>query len=309
MNQFFLATITVVASLVIIIPSGVNADRLTVVASVFPLYDFAREVAGPAADVRLLLPPGVDPHSWEPRPSDIVDLSQSDIFLYISEKMEPWAGSIAKAIRGRNITIVEIMENLDFSGTQEQYGAKNVDRDGLDHGEDPHFWLDLSLSAQAVEMIGKLLANHDPPNRDHYIANARAYARKLDQLDEAFKTGLMECSSRQLVTGGHAAFGHLTRRYGLEQISVYGLSPDAEPTPRHLAGIVRLVNENNVQTIFSEELMNPRMAQVLSQETGTQIMVLNPGGNLTAAQGREGLTFLEIMRRNLDTLREGLDCE
>ncbi|MCK5353133.1 zinc ABC transporter substrate-binding protein, partial [bacterium] len=131
----------------------------------------------------------------------------------------------------------------------------------------------------------------------------------LEQLDEAFLIGLKDCDSRHLVTGGHAAFGHLTQTYGLDQISVYGLSPDAEPTPRHLAGIVSVVKENNVQTIFSEELMNPRMAEVLSQETGARVMVLNPGANLTAAQWREGLTFIGIMNRNLDTLREGLDCE
>jgi zinc transport system substrate-binding protein len=111
------------------------------------------------------------------------------------------------------------------------------------------------------------------------------------------------------VTGGHAAFGHLTRRYSLEQISVYGLSPDAEPTPRHLAGIVTVIKKNKVQFIFSEELMNPRMAQVLSQETGARVMVLNPGANLTASQWQEGLTFLEIMGRNLNTLRKGLACE
>jgi zinc transport system substrate-binding protein len=287
----------------------VVADRLSVVASVFPLFDFAREVAGPAADVRILLPPGVDPHSWEPRPSDIVELSQANIFLYTSEKMEPWAGSIARAVKGRGVEIIQIMENPGFSVDDERHVSKDAVDNGQHYGEDPHFWLDLSLSEQTVEKIGNLLAGRDPGNRGRYLANARTYASKLHKLDEAFITGLNECNSRYLVTGGHAAFGHLTRRYSLEQISVYGLSPDAEPTPRHLARIVNVVKENKIQTIFSEELMNPRMAQVLSQETGARVRVLNPGANLTAAQWQEGLTFLEIMDRNLDTLRKGLACE
>ena len=309
MNRFFLATITIIASLAFIIPSGVSADRLTVVASVFPLYDFAREVAGPAADVRLLLPPGVDPHSWEPRPSDIVELSRADIFVYTSERMEPWAGNIARAVRGRGVELVQVMDSLGFSNPDERHVSASIVNDGQDHGEDPHFWLNLSLSTRAVKMIGELLANSDPANRDQYMANTRSYSERLDQLAAAFLIGLKDCNSRHLVTGGHAAFGHLTQTYGLDQISVYGLSPDAEPTPRHLAGIVSVVKENNVQTIFSEELMNPRMAEVLSQETGARVMVLNPGANLTAAQWREGLTFIGIMNRNLDTLREGLDCE
>jgi len=287
----------------------VQAGRLTVVASVFPLFELAREVAGPAADVRLLLPPGVDPHSWEPRPSDIVELSRADIFVYTSERMEPWAGNIARAVRGRGVELVQVMDSLGFSNTDERHVSASVVDDGQDHGGDPHFWLNLSLSAQAAKMIGELLANSDPAKRDQYMVNTGSYSERLEQLDEAFLNGLKDCNSRYLVTGGHAAFGHLTRRYGLEQISVYGLNPDAEPTPRHLAGIVSVVRENNVQTIFSEELMNPRMAQVLSRETGARVMVLNPGANLTAAQWREGLTFLGIMNRNLDTLREGLDCE
>ncbi len=309
MNRFFPIAITVIVSLTVLSPSRIMADRLTVVASVFPLYDFAREVAGPQADVRLLLPPGVDPHSWEPRPSDIVDLSQADLFLYTSERMEPWASSIARAVRGRGVALVQVMDSLGFPNNEERYGSVNIVDGGQDHGEDPHFWLDLNLSARTVKRIGHLLAGQDPENKDQYITNALVYSRRLDQLDEVFMAGLKECGSRRLVTGGHAAFGHLTRRYSLEQISVYGLSPDAEPTPRHLAGIVTLVKENNIQTIFSEELMNPRMAQVLSLETGARVMVLIPGGNLTAAQWREGMTFLDIMGRNLNTLMEGLDCE
>jgi zinc transport system substrate-binding protein len=280
-----------------------------VVASVFPLFDFAREVVGPAADVRLLLPPGVDPHSWEPKPSDIVQLSRADIFLYTSERMEPWAGNLAKAVSGRGITLVQVMDSLGFSGPKDLHDEANIVDGGQDHGVDPHFWLNLSLSARTVMIFGNLLTNLDTTNRDIYSGNALVYADKLKQLDDAFLAGLKECGSRQLVMGGHAAFGYLTQRYGLEHVSVYGLSPDAEPTPRHLAGIVSVIKENNVQTVFSEELMNPRMTEVLSQETGARIMVLNPGANLTIAQWQEGLTFLKIMGRNLDTLREGLDCD
>jgi zinc transport system substrate-binding protein len=280
-----------------------------VVASVFPLFDFAREVAGPAADVRLLLPPGVDPHSWEPKPSDIVDLSQADIFVYTSERMELWADSIGRAVKGRGVALVQVMDSLGFNNNDERHVSVDVVDGGQDHGEDPHFWLDLTLSARTVKMFGNLLADRDPENKGQYIANALDYAHRLGQLDEAFLNGLKECGSRRLVTGGHAAFGHLTRRYDLEQVSVYGLSPDAEPTPRHLARIVNVVKEKNVQTVFSEELMNPRMAEVLSQETGAKVMSLNPGANLTADQWRDGITFIDIMKGNLDTLREGLDCE
>src|SRR5680860_1004366 len=111
MSRFKLIATAIIVAFSISIPSWAISDRLTVVASVFPLYDFAREVAGTAADVRLLLPPGVDPHSWEPRPSDIVDLSQADIFVYTSERMEPWADNFAKAVQGRGVALVQVMDS------------------------------------------------------------------------------------------------------------------------------------------------------------------------------------------------------
>jgi len=309
MSRFTLIAAVIIVTFSISIPSWAISDRLTVVASVFPLFDFAREVAGSAADVRLLLPPGVDPHSWEPKPSDIVDLSRADIFLYTSDKMEPWAGSIGRAVKGRNIVILQVMSSLGFNTTDKSYKAAGAGETVKDHGEDPHFWLDLSLSGRAAQVIGQTLIGNDPGNRDSYASRALEYAGQLEKLDQAFKEGLEDCDSRKLVTGGHAAFGHLARRYDLEQVSVYGLSPDAEPSPRHLAGIVNLVRENSVRTVFSEEMMNPRMAQVLSQETGTKVRTLNPGANLTVAQWRSGVTFFDLMRKNLDTLKEGLGCE
>ncbi len=224
-----------------------------------------------------------------------MDLSGADIFLYTSDRLEPWAATISRAVADRGVSLVQVMDDPAISGDS---------RDG-----DPHFWLDLSLSTRAVRLIGDLLAGRDAANRDLYLANTQRYAAELESLDREYLKGLKNCGTRKLVTGGHAAFGHLARRYGLDQISVYGLSPDAEPSPRHLAGIVSAVKEYDVATIFSEELMNPRMAQVLARETGAGILVLNPGANLTAAQWREGLTFLTIMRRNLGTLREGLSCE
>lgn len=309
MKRNTIAITVMIMCLMIVSPQNADADRLTVVASVFPLYDFAREVAGSAADVHILLPPGVDPHSWEPKPSDIVKLSRADVFLYISEKMEPWAGTFAKSIRKNDTITVEILDSLGLVRPDECHVSANAANGGRDHGEDPHFWMDLTLAAHAVVVIGQVLAKSDPLNGELYRSNADFYAARLKEMDKQFLTDLKDCESRQVVTGGHAAFGHLTRRYGLEQISVYGLSPDAEPSPRHLAEIVKLVKENNIQTIFSEELMNPRMAEVLSRETGTKVLILNPAGNLAADQWQQGATFLHIMKNNLETLREGLNCE
>jgi zinc transport system substrate-binding protein len=278
----------------------VVADRLTVVASVFPLYDFAREVAAPEADVWLLLPAGVEPHTWEPTPADIVRLSTADIFFTVGRTMEPWSAKVLKAISRKDLKLFEAMSVV---------GAAFPGPPGEDDHIDPHVWLDLAQAARIVEMMGVFLAEASPASADLYREKAGNYAAKLGNLDKAYMDGLEHCSTRTIVTGGHAAFGHLAQRYGLTQVPLYGISPDAEPSPRHLIQVIKQIREKGIETIFSEEMVNPRLAQVLSEETGARLLVLNPSGNLTAAQWQSGTTFLDLMELNLKSLREGLHCE
>jgi zinc transport system substrate-binding protein len=291
------------------LPLHTEADRLRVVASVFPLYDFAREIAGTDADVRMLLPAGVEPHSWEPKPSDIVAVSKSDIFLYVSEAMEPWAHSLVSAVAGRDVAMVEVMDRLGLQGTGSSYEHGKIEDGPVGIEGDPHFWLDLSLSARAVEMIGNLLAEEDPGSGGRYAARAQAYTRRLEELDRAFSKGLKNCRIRKFVTGGHSAFGHLAKRYDLEQISLYGVSPDSEPTPAHLASVSVIMKKENLDVVFFEEMVNPRLARVLASEVGASTTVLTPAGNLTAERINQGITFIQIMEENLQNLRKGLYCE
>jgi zinc transport system substrate-binding protein len=289
--------------------ADVKADRLTVVASVFPLFDFAREVAGPDAEVRMLIPAGVEPHSWEPRPSDIVGVARADIFLYVSEEMEPWAHSLVSAVGARGVEIVEVMERLGLENTGRGQGHSGIEEGPPDIEADPHFWLDLSLSARTAEMIGSLLAKEDPEASEGFASRARTYAGQLEDLDRAFSKGLENCRTRVFVTGGHSAFGHLAKRYDLEQISLYGVSPDSEPTPAHLASVSDLMRRRNLEVVFFEEMVNPRLAMVLASEVGASTSVLTPAGNLTVERMDQGVSFIQVMKENLQNLRKGLYCE
>jgi len=282
---------------------------LTVVASIFPLYDFAKEVAGKDADVRLLLPAGVGPHTWEPKPSDIVRVSRADLFLYVSEIMEPWAHNVVSAVRGKNVKVVEILKSLETRGPERPQGHAGSADASRDHPIDPHFWLDLSLSAQAVEIIGRAMAGLDPGNGPGFTARAEDYAQRLKNLDGIFASTLEDCRTRLFVTGGHSAFGYLAKRYDLVQIPLYGISPDSEPTPAHLASVVKTMRREDLHVVFFEEMVNPRLADVLASETGAFTRVLIPAGNLTARRMEQGATFIQVMEENLSSLREGLSCE
>jgi zinc transport system substrate-binding protein len=264
-----------------------------VVCSLFPLYEFARAVGGDKADVRLLLPPGVEPHAWEPKAGDMVAISNADLFLCVSKDLEPWANDIVKGASGGALLFAAATEGIESLGEESR---------------DPHIWLDLRYDQVIVERIARALSSIDPDNEDHYRQRARAYNRKLLALDQRYEEALATCRHRYLLLGGHSAFSHLARRYGLREIPLYGVSADSEPTPRRLAEVVEIAKERKVKYIFFETLVSPKLARVVADEVGAQMLVLNPGANMTKDQFDGGVTFLGILEENLENLKKGLEC-
>lgn len=273
-------------------PVPARAAVLQVVTTVFPLYDMARQVGGEKAHVAMLMPPGTEPHTWEPRPSDMKQIVAADVFIRVGREMEPWADTLLGAATGQDIMVLSIMDQLGLSGEG-----------------DPHFWLDLSLAARTADVIGAFMARSSPEDAGYFRSRAEDLAGRLQQMDAAYSEGLRACRQRLLVTGGHSAFGYLAARYGLTQLPLYGISPDSEPGPRQMAEAVKTVKREGIDAIFFEELVNPRLALVLAAETGARTLSLAPGANLSARQFADGITFTGLMERNLKQLREGLECE
>jgi zinc transport system substrate-binding protein len=174
---------------------------------------------------------------------------------------------------------------------------------------DPHIWLDFSLNMNIVDMIASAFSEKDPANAAYYRANAEIYKSKLDALDREYQSSLSPCRQRQMILGGHSAFGYLTQRYGLQQIALYGISPNAEPTPKKLAEVVQAAKNHKVKFIFFESLVNPKLAQVLAKEAGLGTLLLHTGHNVTKEQIKNKTTFLELMEINLNNLRRGLGCD
>lgn len=141
------------------------------------------------------------------------------------------------------------------------------------------------------------------------MSNAQAYNEKLIALDRRYKEVLAGCRHRTLILGGHSAFSHLARRYGLEEVPLYGFSADSEPTPKRVAKVVETAKGLGVEYIFFETLISPKLAEVVAKEVGAQTLLLNPGANMTQEQFDRGVTFLSIMEENLLNLRKGLECE
>jgi zinc transport system substrate-binding protein len=266
-----------------------------VVASFFPMYEFARQVAADRAQVISLVPPGVHGHDWEPTPQDVAQVRRARVFVYNGAGFEPWADKLIKEGAGPSTVVVAASAGL------------TVARTGADGGMDPHVWLDPVLAKGEVEAIRTALERGDPAGKAAYAANAAAYGAKLTALDARFDAGLRDCARREVVVS-HAAFGYLTRRYRLEQIAVMGLAPQSEPSPAALAAIVRTARQRKVTAIFLEPLVSPRLAETLAREVGVRLLMLNPIEGVTRQEATEGTGYLDLMARNLESLRTGLQC-
>jgi zinc transport system substrate-binding protein len=289
--------------------------RLVVVATLFPLYDFAKNVAGERAEVTLLLPPGAEPHGFEPKPADIVRLNKADVFLYTSPDMEPWAADILKGLQNRNLEVVNTSQGVITRGGEEkkEHRHDHPDKHKPGHHDhsgaaDPHIWLDFGNAVRMVENIRDGLAKKDPAGKDVYEKNAASTIGQLKALDDRFRTGLNTCEKRILVNGGHFAFDYMAKRYGFRYVSVYGISPDAEPTAANLAGITKILRENGLRFLYHEELINPKVAQMLAKEAGVALLKLQPAHNLTREQLDRNESFLSLMEENLKNLRTGMQC-
>ncbi len=293
--------------------SGAGSGKLIVVATLFPLYDFARNIAGDRADVRLLLPPGQEPHSFEPTPADIVMLNRADIFIYTNRFMEPWAEKLLKGTENSKLSVVDASQGVSFMQVNNDGNHKQHNNPGMTdkhevQGADPHIWLDFGNAQKMVDTIASALVAKDPANRDVYQRNAVAYKARLEVLDKAYQKGLVNCQKKIFINGGHYTFGYLAGRYGLRYRAAYGFSPDAEPTARNLADISKELQKEGLQYLFYEELLSPRVADTIAKETGAALLKLHGAHNISKDEFNAGITFVDLMEKNLGSLRTGLQC-
>jgi zinc transport system substrate-binding protein len=285
-----------VLALGLCVPSQTNGvNGVAVVASFYPLYEFARQVTGDGARVTLLVPPGTEPHDWEPAPADVVRVQSARVFVYNGAGFESWVDRLLGEVRDRGPRVVSAAQGLTSLETEGR--------------TDPHVWLDPLLARAQVESIRAALAVVDPRRGRVYDANASAFSGRLLALHERFETGLARCARREIVVS-HAAFAYLARRYRLTQVPIIrSLAPDGEPSPAALAALTRHARRAGVTHVFFEPLATPTLADTLAREVGARTLVLNPIEGLTKEEQRRGVGYVELMDANLQNLRTGLGCQ
>jgi zinc transport system substrate-binding protein len=267
--------------------SGHKSDKLNVVASYYPLFDFAKQVGGNKVSIKNMTPAGAEPHDYEPSPKALVEAQESAVFIYNGGKMEPWAD---KFLADYNKQAVKAS-----SGIQ------------LREGKDPHFWLDPVLAEKIVNNIRDGFVKADPANKTYYEANAASYNKKLAMLNDQIKDGLTSCKQRSVISS-HEAFGYFAKRYDIDVISIAGISPEEEPSAARLAEISDIVKEKGIGYIFFESLVSPRLADTIAQETGAKTLVFDPIEGLSDADQKQGKDYISVQKENLQNLRTALSC-
>lgn len=283
--------------------TNTTSGKMSVVTTLFPQYDFAKAIGGDKVDVTLLLPPGVEAHAYEPKPSDITKINNANIFVYTGESMEPWAHDIIESA-DKKVKVVDASVGIEM---MKEEGDEHEDED--EHGVDPHIWLDFDNAKTMAENIAKALIEVDPQNADYYQNNLQAYQKKLSELDSAYKNTLSACKTKSIVYGGHYAFGYMAKRYGLEYVSAQGFSPDAEPSAKDMIALTEQLKKDNISYVFYEELTSPKIAETLARETNAKLLLLNGAHNLTKEDYDSGATFISLMENNLENLSLGLGCK
>lgn len=275
---------------------------MAVVTTLFPLYDFAKNIGQDKVAVSLLLPPGVEAHSFEPKPSDIARISEADVFVFTGKFMEPWAEDMIKGSVGKTVTVV------DSSIGTRMIPTVFHDKDEPEGALDPHIWLDFDNAKTMVDNLTHALSGKDPVNGNFYKQKAAEYKNGITALDSEYKATLSTCKNKVIVHGGHYAFGYLANRYGLQYQAAQGISPDAEPTAHDLVKLVRQIKKERLKYVFYEELTSSKIAETISAETETRMLLLNAAHNLSKKDYENKVTFFSIMKNNLKNLKIGFEC-
>lgn len=283
-------------------------DRLSIVTTIFPAYDFIRQIAGDKVRVTMLLPPGVESHSYEPTPSDIIEIENADMFFYVSEHTETWVTQITSVLKNNEVELVCLADSIgiDIHGHNHGHDEAHTHTDECE--TDEHIWTNLDNSAQMVNFIGQKIAQSDPQNKDFYLENADNYKNEILTLKADFAEMISQSGRNLIVSGSRFAMKNFTAEFGLEYIAAFDSCVDnTEPSAGVMAKIIDTINKEKIPVIFYEELTEPRIARAVSLETGAKMMLLHSCHNISAEELENGATYLSLMRQNYNNIKEALN--
>ena len=291
MKKIITMLMLVVISVLSVGCSGPKTDssKPQIYTSFYAIYDFTKEIAGDYADVYNMVPPGTEPHDWEPTVQDMAKLNSADIVFYNGLGMESWIDKVKSSIIDSEVRFEELSLGVPVD----------------ENGTDPHIWLDPHNAKIMCKNILDTLCETDPDNKAIYEVNYNNYMVSLDSLDKSYTDTISDLSNKNIVVS-HEAYSYLCNAYGLTQTAIDGISADSEPSPEKMMELINFVKENNIKYIFYEELVSKKTAETLASETGTQLLPLNPFEGLTDEEIANGENYITVMEKNLENIKTAL---
>lgn len=283
-----------------------QSDRLSIVTSNFPAYDFAKNVAGDAADVTMLLPPGAESHSFEPTPQNIIEIKECDVFIYNGGESESWIDDILESATGSDqkriamIDCVNVLEEEITEGMQAEQGEDEPEYD-------EHVWTSPLNAQKIVTSISQTLSQADSDNAELYAANADAYNEQLSELDASLREITGSGVRKTIVFGDRMPFRYLAEEYGLDTFAAFpGCASETEASASTIAFLIDKVRDDGIPVVFHLELSNEKLADTICADTGAKSLLLHSCHNVTKDDFDSGVTYVELMKRNAENLKEAL---
>ena len=289
-----------------------ESKKPTVSLSTFALYDIAKNISADTIDLIMILPLGVDAHSFEPTPKLMTKIMQSNLVVYSGAGLEPWTESFD--FKSKTIDMSKSVKLIEVTNKDEHHDHGHHDHDHHNHhhhhesAQDPHYWLDIQNMISATKLMSDEFIKISPANEKLYRENSKKYIAKLESIDAKYKNALSNCKKDTIVVN-HNAFSYLSNNYGFEVESLSGLSPDAQPSAKNMVKLIQHVKEHDIKTVFFESFVSDKAMKSIANEAKVDVDVLQPLGNITHDEAQKNLSYEDIMLINLEKISKALVCE
>ena len=300
--SLLIAIITLFTITACTVPENDN-DKIKIVTTLFPQYDFARNIAGDNAEVTLLLSPGAESHSFEPTASDIAQIQQADLFMYVGGQSELWVDKILDSADKKENSL----RLFDYISPLEEDHDHDHDHE---HGNeyDEHIFTSLKNSAYLLDIINERMCQIDPKNADIYSQNAQEYKTEIETLDQKYTDMISAAKRKTIVFGDRFPFRYFAQDYGLEWYAAFsGCSSETEASPATISELITKVSDEHIPIIFHIEFSNENIADKIAQATGAKTGLLHSCHNISKENFENGVTYLQLMKNNYEILSEALN--
>lgn len=278
-----------------------NDDRIKVVTSFYGMKALTEEIGGDKVNIENVIPEGSEPHDFDIKAKDMKAIEESDIFIYNGAGMEEWIEDVKVAISEKELIIVEASKGVDLIKADEE-AEESEEHEGHNHlGKDPHTWLGLNEAKIQGENIKNALVEKDAKNKEYYEENFKKFNEKIDSIIKEYSPKFKELDNKNFVTG-HATFGYLCRDFGLAQKSIEGVFAEGEPSPKELQNLMEYCKENNIKTIFIEELISTQLSDTLANEVGAETKQI-----YTLHSNEDGKSFSDVLKYNVETIYSAMN--